>query len=266
MRRRLLAAIAAGLVFSVAALTSDRLPTFSFHADLVASMAVMMGALAVVIWALLPLHRRPPLLWALVVGGLAAAILGHTLIDSILLADAGKVALGSGLGFLLGAKLAELTEDVRWVVGVALVVAVVDAFSVFSPVGVTNMILTKAPDTVPYFVVAFPVSGYSMEAGDYSALGTADVIFFALYLVSAAVFGLRVRATAAAMVVAVAVSVAIASWWRAIPALPLLGLAFIAANADLLWGSPRPRYVGADERPAAIDERPAAVDESAADA
>lgn len=246
MRRLAVAAVAAGLLFTAFALTSDRLPAFSYHADLVASMALGMALLAVVVYALLPLRHEPGVLWAIAGGGLATAVIGH-LVDVVVLSDAGKVAFGTAVGFLLGAKLAELTRDVRWVVGVALVVAAVDAFSVFSSVGVTNLILTKAPESVPYFVVAFPAFGYSLQAGEYSALGTADVIFFGLYLVSAAAFALRTRATAVAMVVSVALSVAIASWWRAVPALPLLGLAFVAVNADLVWRMPRPRYVDGDE-------------------
>jgi hypothetical protein len=242
LRRPAVAAVAAGLLFTAFALTSGRLPSFSFHADLVVSMTIGMGLVAVVVFALVPLRHDARSLGLLAAGGLAVAVIGH-LAGVVVVSDAGKVAFGTAVGFYLGARLAELTRDVRWVVWVALIVAAVDAFSVFSSVGVTNLILTKAPESVPYFVVAFPAFGYSLQAGEYSALGTADVIFFGLYLVSAAAFGLRTRATAAAMVVSVALSVAVASWWRAVPALPLLGLAFVVVNADLLWRTPRPRYV-----------------------
>ncbi len=118
-----------------------------------------------------------------------------------------------------------------------------DAISVFAPQGPTNLLLTKAPQTLPYFVVAFPVIGYAVHDA-YSALGTSDVLFFGLYLAVAVGYRLRVRLTLVAMVVSFVVTVTVALWWRALPALPLLSLAFLAANADLIarrWTTPRRR-------------------------
>ncbi len=37
------------------------------------------------------------------------------------------------------------------------------------------------------------------------------------------------------MVVSFLVTIAVAMWWTALPALPLLSVAFLAVNADLLW-------------------------------
>jgi len=48
-------------------------------------------------------------------------------------------------------------------------------------------------------------------------------------------FGLRVGWSAVAMVVSFLATVAAAMWWTALPALPLLSVAFLAVNGDLLW-------------------------------
>jgi hypothetical protein len=62
-----------------------------------------------------------------------------------------------------------------------------------------------------------------------------DVIFYALYLGAARRFGLRARASAVAMAASFLATIAAAMWWTALPALPLLAVAFLAVNADLLW-------------------------------
>ena len=234
----LIAAAAAALLLAVFTLLSGLFPVFALRLDIVVSMMLGASLLALIVYGLLPLRATGDRLLAFAAVGVLVAIAGH-LADLAAIFDLGKILLGATLGFWLGAKLAELTGDVRWVAGIAVVVAVVDVVSVFASFGVTNLILTRSPETVPYFVVAFPTFGYSVHNGDYSALGTADVIFFGLYLVSAAIFGLRVRLTAVAMAASLVATVALAMVWRALPALPLMGLAFLVVNADRLWAQMR---------------------------
>jgi len=234
----LIAAAAAALLLAVFTLLSGLFPVFALRLDIVVSMMLGASLLALIVYGLLPLRATGDRLLAFAAVGVLVAVAGH-LADLAAIFDLGKILLGATLGFWLGAKLAELTGDVRWVAGIAVVVAVVDVVSVFASFGVTNLILTRSPETVPYFVVAFPTFGYSVHNGDYSALGTADVIFFGLYLVSAAIFGLRVRLTAVAMAASLVATVALAMVWRALPALPLMGLAFLVVNADRLWAQMR---------------------------
>jgi len=234
----LIAAAAAALLLAVFTLLSGLFPVFALRLDIVVSMMLGASLLALIVYGLLPLRATGDRLLAFAAVGVLVAAAGH-LADLAAIFDLGKILLGATLGFWLGAKLAELTGDVRWVAGIAVVVAVVDVVSVFASFGVTNLILTRSPETVPYFVVAFPTFGYSVHNGDYSALGTADVIFFGLYLVSAAIFGLRVRLTAVAMAASLVATVALAMVWRALPALPLMGLAFLVVNADRLWAQMR---------------------------
>jgi hypothetical protein len=232
-RARIVAVAVAAALLVLFTFVSGPLPRFEARADAIVSMAAGMAVLAVIVWGLLPLRRLGARL--LIVAAVALAVaLAATYLHATAVMDLAKIAVGAAVGFWLGTTLAELTEDVRWIVGIAVAVAVADAFSVFSPVGVTHYLLTKQPATVPYFVVAFPTIGYAVRDA-YSALGTADVIFFGLYLAAAAAFRLRVGATAAAMAASVVVTSAVAVWWRALPALPLMGIAFLAANADLLW-------------------------------
>ena len=80
---------------------------------------------------------------------------------------------------------------------------------------------------------AFPVPGEQSAAN----LGLPDLLFFSLFLAAAARFRLRVLATWALLVASFGATIAIAVAWDklGLPALPLLSLAFLLANADLLW-------------------------------
>jgi hypothetical protein len=78
----------------------------------------------------------------------------------------------------------------------------------------------------------------SAEAVASSAkLGLPDVLFFSLFLAAAARFGLRVPWTWLAGVLSFGVTMTLAIGFdvSGLPALPLLSLAFVLPNADLLW-------------------------------
>ena len=240
-RRPLAAAAIAVVLFVVLVLVSDLLPVFAWRADIVVSMALGVCLLALMVAGLLAL--RPPRArpsWFLVAAaiGLAVAVAG-SLLDVVVLADLGRVAFGASAGFWLGFTLVELTADLRVIVWLAVAIGVLDAASVFLPQGPTRLLLTRAPQAVPYFVVAFPTIGFSVREA-YSALGTSDVVFFALYLAAAVAFGLRVRLTLVAMTASFVVTVTLALYTRALPALPLLSAAFLLANADLIKARWRP--------------------------
>jgi hypothetical protein len=68
-------------------------------------------------------------------------------------------------------------------------------------------------------------------------LGLPDLLFFALFLAAADRFGLRRRATWVAMTASFGLTLAGTYFLEVdgLPALPLLAIAFLAANADLLW-------------------------------
>lgn len=254
-RSRVAAVALAATAFAVFTLSSGLLPTFAFRADVIVSMAIgvaLIGVMAGAVVTARPAASR--LLW--VAGlGLACAVVG-TAFGVVALSDLGKIVFGVGAGYWLGSTLAELTDDVRLIVGLAVVIGVLDAASVFLPQGPTHLLLTKAPQTVTYFVVAFPTIGYSVHDA-YSGLGTSDLIFFGLFLAAAVGYGLRVRLTLVAMVASYVVTVAVALWTRALPALPGLSLAFLAVNADLIAH----RWRASGDGPTASGGRPESPDD-----
>ena len=74
-------------------------------------------------------------------------------------------------------------------------------------------------------------------------LGIPDLLFFALFLAAADRWALRTRATWVAMAASFGITLAGAYflWFDGLPALPLLALAFLLVNADLLWRAFRAR-------------------------
>jgi len=68
-------------------------------------------------------------------------------------------------------------------------------------------------------------------------LGLPDLLFFSLFLAAAARFGLRVFVTWLLLVASFGATISIAVAWNkpGLPALPLLSVGFVLANADLLW-------------------------------
>lgn len=125
-------------------------------------------------------------------------------------------------------------ENVGWVVLVACIIPFVDSYSVFW--GPTNDI-TKHHFHV-YSSVAFAFVVFNHSAAQ---IGPPDVLFFALFLAAAARFGLRVTLTFALTALSFGLTVVIANAAdvSGLPALPLLSIGFLAANADLLWARRR---------------------------
>ncbi len=225
--KRLAPAVVAGALIVLWGFLSSRLPAPPVRADIMLSSALVLSLVAVLVWGLLPLHalgRRLPLLTA---AALPLAIL-FVWLGWVPLANVAKVAAAAALGIWIAEEL----EKLSWIVIVAVVSAAVDVVSVAA--GPTKAILDKGPVVVGYFTVAVTWAGYTYSEA-YTGLGISDVIFLALYLGSARRFGLRVGWSAVAMVVSFLATIAAAMWWTALPALPLLSVAFLAVNGDLLW-------------------------------
>jgi hypothetical protein len=90
----------------------------------------------------------------------------------------------------------------------------------------------------------FAPTDVRIESVDSSAkLGLPDLLFFALFLAAAEAFRLRVRLTWLLMTASFATTLAFTYylWVGGLPALPLLALGFLLANADLLWRQFRAR-------------------------
>jgi hypothetical protein len=130
-------------------------------------------------------------------------------------------------------------ETLGWVVLVALIIPGVDALSVFHERGPTHRITEDHPEIfTDIFSFAFPVPGVDSAAH----LGLPDLLFFALFLAAAARFALRPGLTWLLMTLSFGATLALTVTRDAgLPALPLLAVAFLLANADLIWARLRPR-------------------------
>jgi hypothetical protein len=120
---------------------------------------------------------------------------------------------------------------------VACIVPWVDAYSVWR--GPTNNIVHNHHHVFSTLSFAFPIPGEDTAAN----LGLPDLLFFSLFLAATVRFGLRVLPTWAALAASFGATIAIAVAWNkpGLPALPLLSLAFVLVNADLLWRRRGPR-------------------------
>jgi hypothetical protein len=225
--RLLILPLAAGGVLVGGGYGSSSLPALPVRADIMVSSAVVLTAVAALVWGMLPLRslgRRLPLV---AVAALPCAAL-FVWLGWVPLANIAKIAAAAALGIWIADEL----ERVSWVVVVAAVSAVVDIVSVAA--GPTKAILEKGPAVVGYFTIAVTWVGYTY-AEAYTGLGVSDVIFYSLYLTTARRFGLRTGWSAVAMVASFLVTIALAMWWTALPALPLLSVTFLCVNADLLY-------------------------------
>ena len=225
--KRLAPALVAGALIVLWGFLSSRLPALPVRADIMLSSALVLSLVAVLVWGLLPLYTLGHRLPLLTVVALPLAIL-FVWLGWVPLANVAKVVAAAALGIWIAEEL----EKLSWIVIVAVVSAAVDIVSVAA--GPTKAILEQGPVVVGYFTIAVTWAGYTYSEA-YTGLGISDVIFLALYLGAARRFGLRVGWSAVAMVVSFLATIAAAMWWTALPALPLLSVAFLAVNGDLLW-------------------------------
>jgi len=107
----------------------------------------------------------------------------------------------------------------------------VDIFSVAR--GPTKEIVENQPQVFNALSISFPLPGEHNSA----QLDLPDVLFFSLFLGAADRFGLRVRLTWILMTLSFGATLALAVGFdiSGLPALPLLSVGFVLANADHMW-------------------------------
>jgi hypothetical protein len=194
---------------------------------------VLIPAVFLLVYLALPLwDTRPLYLFLAGAGFLAAAAVFQV------------AGWGAASGF---AKLGAVTalgwwflgffEQAAWVVGVAVIIPFVDAYSVWK--GPTHDIVEHQQHLFSTLSFAFPVPGEHGSAN----LGMPDLLFFAVFLGAAARFRLRPLATWICMTLSFGATMALAVYFdvTGLPALPLLSIAFLLPNADLLWREVAPR-------------------------
>jgi hypothetical protein len=141
------------------------------------------------------------------------------------MASIGKAVAGTLAGLAVGRLL-----EAPWHAAlIAVLVAVVDVYSVFA--GPTRAVVEGSPGVLDAVGVALAAPGYSQAA----ILGTTDFVFLGLLAGAALRYDLRPRLTLPLLAASFSVTLLLATALdRALPALPLLSLAFLLPNVARL--------------------------------
>lgn len=235
--RRAAAPAAAVACLAAANLLAPHLPEPRTWGQIVGLALISFPLAALVVAALLPFASSSPK--ALAFGAAGGAAVAGLLIAAGLPgtpATLAKLVAAALAGFALAVLLRTPVE----LAAIAVLVAAVDALSVAA--GPTHVIVEHHTDVLDTFTLAFHPLGTFGAA----QIGVSDFVFFALFVAAAGRMGLRRWATWAAMTASLGVTAAISYATDAtLPALPLLSLGLLLANADLLWS----RYRGTRASP-----------------
>jgi hypothetical protein len=231
LRRRAAAFGALAAVLAAYYATSDSWFDASLWWDVAFLGLLLVPAVFGLVYAALPFWRAPLPQLLLVALAFVAAAAAFQAADLVALASFAKLGASAAAAFLFLAVF----ESATWVALIAALIPWVDIYSVFW--GPTSKIL-EHPKGISALSFGFPIPG---EEG-IASLGLPDLLFFALFLGAAARFRLRVGLTFVLMALSFGATTALAAWTdRALPATPLLSIAFLLANADLLWSAWRGR-------------------------
>jgi hypothetical protein len=219
------AAIAAGLGCYYA--LHESLPNTSNWADVAVIALALMPAVFALVYFALPFRQAPVLQLFLVGLALVALVVTFGLTGLDTPADFAKLGATTAFAFWF----LYFFEAMSWVVVVALIVPWVDAYSVWR--GPTSDIVHHHGHVFNWLSFSFPLPGEDNDA----QLGVPDLLFFTLFLAATARFGLRTRLTWLTLTLSfgATIALAVATDQAGLPALPLLSLAFLLPNADLLW-------------------------------
>jgi hypothetical protein len=185
----------------------------------------LMPAVFALVWLALPYRGSRRLLLLAAAFLVVAVVFEATGLEA--LANFAKLGLMTAFGFWF----LSFFESVLWVALVALVIPLVDSFSVWR--GPTRHIVEQEPQIFDVFSFAFPFPGVESSAN----LGLPDLLFFALFLAAAARWRLRIGWTWLALTASIGITMTLAVAWdvAGLPALPGLAFGFLLPNADLLW-------------------------------
>jgi hypothetical protein len=203
----------------------DRLWHASLWWDIAWLDLVLMPVVFSLVWLVLPLWRQRVAIPLTIACALLAVIGQHW--DLHIVGNFAKLGAMTFLAFWF----LTFFEALGWVVLVAAIIPVVDSYSVFA--GPTKEITTNHEQTFFLLSFAFPTPGAVGQAN----LGLPDLLFFALFLAATVRWGLRTNWTWLAQVASFGATMALAVGLEVdgLPALPLLSVAFLATNADILW-------------------------------
>lgn len=157
----------------------------------------------------------------------ALALLGQAV--SAVIAAMVVTACLLGAGTLIGAKVGAAIERPGHLLVVAIVSALVDAFSVLHPRGPTAQLI-EIESAVAILVLPWPILGTSRIA---PVLGVGDIVFAALYVAACRRHALSIPRTVIALAIGLGLTFAAAvAAARGVPALPLMGAAVVIAHPE----------------------------------
>jgi hypothetical protein len=234
LRRRHLQPRAVAVLGLAAALTAyyfaaDSIPHLSIWWEVALLAVVLMPAVFLLDWLVLPLARARGLLpTALALGALAVL---SELGDLDVLANFAKLAAVTLFAFWF----LDFFEELLLLVIVASIIPFIDAYSVFR--GPTGNIVEHHSSVFEYFSFFFALP----HEPDDPRLGIPDLLFFALFLAATVRFRLRSGWTWLGMIAGLGGTIAIAVWAdvSGLPALPAISAGFLLPNADRIWLSLR---------------------------
>lgn len=197
----------------------------------------------VVLGAVLELTRvRTRTVVAAAIAAAALSMLGNVL-DVPVASDVAKVCFA----ILAGVAMVRVIERPWWLLPIALCVPVADIWSVFSDQGVTKAVVDKAakePRWIDWPTIATPIAGFDYD--DFGRLGIVDVFFLTIFIAAAVRWSLGARRLTVALPLTFVATVVIVNEWidTAVPALPLLCLAFLVLAWPGLWRDLRAEWRG----------------------
>jgi hypothetical protein len=228
MRSWLASLIVAPLVLALFAAVAPYVALPWLVASVVIAFAFV-SAETLIVSALVP-PLAPRAVWwiAIPIALLAGVAAAGSAIPSVLAAAIVTASLLGG-GTLVGAIVGSRIEAAGHLVVVAIVSGLVDAFSVLHPSGPTAQIV-RIDAALSVLVLPWPIlSTDRIEP----ILGLGDVTFTALYLAAARRHELSLRRSVIALALALAVTLAAVTITQmALPALPFLGAAIVAAHPE----------------------------------
>jgi predicted membrane channel-forming protein YqfA (hemolysin III family) len=226
--RRLAAFAALGAAVGVYYVVRKDLPDLPVWWDVALLCFPIMPAVLGLLYVLLPAWRARGVVVFAVFAVLGIAATALELADDQLAGNFAKLFCFAFFGWWA----LRFFEELWWVALIALIVPLVDSFSVFSNAGPTHNITEHHFGSYLAVAVAFVVPNHSS-----AQIGPPDVIFFSLYLAAADRFRLRVAATfwAMALLLGLTIVLSVGIDVSGLPALVPLSLGFLGVNADVIW-------------------------------
>lgn len=163
--------------------------------------------------------------------------------------DVAKLTFGG----LAGAAFIRVIERPWWLLPISVLVPLADAWSVFSSRGVTHAVVERAreePRWIDWPTIATPIAGLDYDT--WGRIGIVDVLFLTIMITSAARWELGLRRALVLLPIALlGTSVLVFEGADiAIPALPLLCVAFLVAAGPALVRDARDAWRAAGPPPA----------------